>query len=160
MATNDNLGKAAEKKIKEWLDRPDDGYSFDRLYDQMTGFYMTSRNICDFICYKSPNIYYIESKATELDRFEFSRISEFQFEGLMKKASIPGCYGWVIVLFALHKRAFKFDIRDIKESIDSGKKSVNIKKIDRWTIPYKEISTIPNSRKVYLDYVGELDDLM
>ena len=33
---NDDIGKAAEKKIKEWLDRPEEGYSFDRIKDQMT----------------------------------------------------------------------------------------------------------------------------
>lgn len=30
------IGKQAEAKIEEWLDRPDDGYSFDRIKDQMT----------------------------------------------------------------------------------------------------------------------------
>ena len=30
------IGKQAETKIQEWLDRPSDGYSFDRIKDQMT----------------------------------------------------------------------------------------------------------------------------
>ena len=34
--SDDGLGKKAEQKIKEWLDRPEDGYSFDRIPDQMT----------------------------------------------------------------------------------------------------------------------------
>lgn len=33
---SDNLGKKAEQKIKEWLDRPNEGYCLDRLPDQMT----------------------------------------------------------------------------------------------------------------------------
>ena len=56
----DKLGKDAEAKITEWLDKPEEGYSFDRIYDQMTGFWGSS-NICDFICFKSPYMYYIES---------------------------------------------------------------------------------------------------
>lgn len=32
----DTLGKKAERQIWKWLDRPDDGYSFDRLYDQLS----------------------------------------------------------------------------------------------------------------------------
>ena len=44
---NDGLGKAAEAKIKQWLDRPDSGYSFDRIPDQLSGMY-GSKNICDF----------------------------------------------------------------------------------------------------------------
>ena len=30
---NDNVGKQAEQKIREWLDKPEDGYSFDRVPD-------------------------------------------------------------------------------------------------------------------------------
>lgn len=157
---NDGLGKDAEAKIKQWLNRPEEGYSFTRLYDQLSGYYMTSRNICDFICYKYPNQYFIESKATWADRFDFSMIQDHQRDGLLEQSKIAGCYGWIIILFASHKRAFKLDIRDIKKLEDEGIKSLNIKKIDKWTIPYKEISTIPNSRKKLLDYIGELEDLI
>jgi len=161
-------GKKAEKKIKEWLNRPQDGYSFDRIPDQMTGYYRISRNICDFICYKYPNMYYIESKCTEHDRFDFSELSDTQRNGLRLKSDILGAYGLVIVCFAYYKRAFVFNIRDIAD-IDPDKdidaddktfltiKSVNIKKIDKWTIPYREIRTTP-SRKEFLDYEGELEE--
>lgn len=157
---SDTLGKQAEKKIKEWLDRPQDGYCFDRIPDQMTGFYMVSRNVSDFICYKYPNFYYIESKETEHDRFDFSALSDTQRNGLRKKAEIEGVYSLVIVLFATYKRAFIFNIKDIADLIDPETaelkvKSVNIKKIDKWTIPYLEIETIP-SRKALLDYTGDL----
>lgn len=33
---SDTVGKKAEKKIQEWLDRPTEGYCFDRIPDQMT----------------------------------------------------------------------------------------------------------------------------
>ena len=156
---SESLGKKAEGKIKEWLDRPEDGYSFDRLYDQLSGYYLTSRNICDFICYKYPYIYYIESKETEADRFPFSYIQPHQHDGLLAKSKIAGCYGLVIVLFTTYKRAFVLKIQDIVELENQGKKSLNIKKIDKWTIPYREIQTIP-SRKTMLDYTGELEDLV
>lgn len=149
------IGKKAEAKIAEWLNRPEDGYSFDRIKDQMTGFYGSS-NICDFTCFKSPNMYYIESKATWEDRFDFSMLTETQHNGLLEKSKIPNVWGLVIVLFLSYKRAFILDIRDIKELEDSGKKSLNIKKIDKWTIPFIEIETIPNNRKKLLDYTGEL----
>lgn len=158
--SNDGLGKNAEQKLKDWLDRPEDGYSFDRLYDQLSGYYMTSRNICDFICYKYPNIYYIESKATWADRFDFSMIMQHQEEGLLEKSKIPGCYGLIVVLFATYKRAFIIDIRDINKLKQSGKKSINVKKIDKWNIPYSEIPTISNSRKHLLDYEGDIEELI
>ena len=158
---NDNLGKEAEGKIWEWLDRPDDGYSFTRLYDQMTGYLETSKNICDFICYKYPNIYYIESKATWSDNFPFSMIADHQRKGLIQKSKIKGCFGWVIVLFASYKRAFILDINDIDELEKiKNQHSLNIKKIAKWPIRYKEIQTIPNNRKKHLDYTGELEDYL
>ena len=96
----------------------------------------------------------------------------------MLKSQIKGSYGFVIVLFQSYKRAFIFNIQDIAELIDNDAplleldkrlnksetlsqlkiKSLNIKKIDKWTIPYKEIRTIPNNRKEFLDYEGEIEE--
>ena len=154
---NDDLGKKAEKKIKEWLDRKEDGYSFDRIPDQLSGFYGSS-NICDFQCYKYPYQYYIESKATWKDRFDFDMITDKQLNEVSDKSFIRGVFGLCIVLFASYQRAFIFNMQDIRLCIENNiTKSLNIKKIDKWSIKYAEIETIP-SRKVLLDYKGELDD--
>lgn len=152
---NDLLGKKAEAKISTWLDRPADGYCLDRIKDQMTGFY-GSKNICDFILFKSPYMYYIESKATWEDRFDFSMISDYQYDNLLKKSKINNVFGLVIILFATHQRAFIIEINEIDKLSKSGKKSLNIKKIDKWNIRYKEVQTIP-SRKALLDYTGDFD---
>jgi len=172
------FGKTAEQRIRTWLDKPEMGYDFTRIYDQMTGFYMTSRNICDFNCYRFPYFYHIESKATIQDRFDFSQLTELQRDGLRLKAEVKGSYGLVIVLFVSQKRAFIFNIKDIAEFIEPDTslnelnnklfhknetisrlkiKSVNINKIDKWQIPYWEIETIP-SRKELLEYAGDLPD--
>lgn len=120
----------------------------------MTGFW-GSKNICDFTLFKYPYMYYLESKATWDDRFDFSMLSENQHDEMLKKSKIEGVFAYVVVLFATYKRAFLIDIRDIKAVEDSGKHSLNIKKIDKWGIPYKEIVTIPNNRKKLLDYAKE-----
>lgn len=151
------IGKQAEAKIDQWLNRPDDGYSFDRIKDQMTG-YWGSKNICDFACFRSPYLWYIESKATWEDRFDFNMITETQHDGLMEKSKINNVFGVVIVLFVSYKRAFIIDINEIERLIQSGKKSINIKKINSWGLKYSEISTIPNNRKKMLDYTGEIED--
>lgn len=156
---DDGLGKKAEQKIKQWLDDPESGYSFDRIPDQMSGYYAVSRNICDFICFKSPNQYYIESKATYHDRFDFSMISDTQREGLLKKSTIEHVYGLIFLLFASHKRAFLLDIREICKLIDSGTKSINIKKIEKWPLNYIEVTTV-KSRKELLDYTGDFETLV
>ena len=154
---NDDLGKQAERKIREWLDKPEDGYSFDRIPDQMTGFY-GSKNICDFTCFKSPFMYYIESKATWNDRFDFSMITDTQREGLLKKSRIPFVRGIVIVLFASYKRAFMIDIRSIVKSIESRNKSFNINRLNKSQVKMSEIETIQNSRKTFLDYKGDIEN--
>ena len=156
---NDGLGKKAEKKIKEWLDHPELGYSFDRLPDQMTGFY-GSKNICDFTLYKYPLFFYIESKATWQPRFDLDMISENQMTKLLEKSFIEGIWSIVIVLFATEKRAFIFNIQDLHWMLENGPKSLNISKIKHWPIPYVEIPTMSNSRKELLDYVGKIEDLI
>lgn len=153
------LGKKAEAQVKRWLNRPENGYVCTRLYDQMSGKVLVSRNPCDFICYKYPNVYYLEVKETEKDRFDFDMIRQNQMDALCKVAPIKGCYGWIIVLFTTYKRTFRFNAVDIKALDDSGQKSLNIKKINKWTIPYKELQTIP-SRKELLDYCGEIEYLL
>lgn len=168
---DDGLGKKAEGKIKQWLDDPSSGYSFDRIPDQLSGMYMVSRNICDFMCFKSPNQYYIESKATWHDRFDFSMLSDTQYAGLLRKSNIDSVYGLVIVLFGTYKRAFILDIRDI-DSLSHRKveefnheydgittQSLNIKKLEKWLIPTIEIPTI-KSRKLLLDYSGDFQSLV
>lgn len=156
---DDGLGKRAESQIRQWLNRPQDGYAFDRIPDQMTGFY-GSKNICDFTCYKKPYMYYIESKATWEDRFEFSRITDHQMTGLLEKSQVDGVFSWVVVLFASYQRAIRLDIRDVATALNAGTKSINIKKISQWGIPYKELKTVPNNRKQFLDYIGEVEDLI
>lgn len=151
MADIEQLGKKAEAKIKQWLDRPEEGYCFLRLPDQMTGYYGSS-NICDFLLYKKPNFYLIESKATYNDNFPFSMITEFQHDNMIEKSQVEGVKSFVVVLFASYQRAFIFDINDIEDQVSSGgQKSINIKKIEKWTLPFIEIQTVP-SRKQLLDY--------
>lgn len=149
------LGKKAEVKVQEWLNRPEEGFCFDRIPDQLTGQY-GSKNICDFTCFKSPYMYYLESKATWEDRFSFSMITEYQHDNLLLKSEIDKVYGFIVVLFASYKRAFLVDIREIKRLEDLGIKSLNIKKISKWQCEYAEIQTIP-SRKQLLDYTGDIE---
>jgi len=158
---DNTLGKKAEKKIKEWLNRPEEGYCLDRLEDKMTGFY-GSKNICDFTLFKSPYMYYIESKATYEARFDFAMIRGFndpgdktcQYGGMFAKSRIHNVFGVIIVLFATYQRAFLIDIVEIEKLRLSGKKSLNITKLNEWDIRYTEIQTVP-SRKELLDYKGD-----
>ncbi len=151
MADLTNLGKKAEVKVREWLDRPEEGFCFYRIPDQLTGWF-GSCNISDFLLYKKPNLYFIESKATYNDNFPFSMITPFQHDEMLKKSEIEGVKSYIIVLFASHQKTFIFDLKDIENQVKSGgPKSLNIKKIANWKIPYISVNTI-ESKKQLLDY--------
>lgn len=97
-------------------------------------------------------MYFIESKATYEDSFPFAMLSDFQHSEMLKKSAIIGVKSLVVVLYATYQRAFILDIKDIENQLQSGgPKSLNIKKIDKWTIKYTEIPTV-TSRKQLLDY--------
>lgn len=153
------LGKKAEGKVREWLDLPESGHDFNRIPDQLSGFY-GSKNICDFYMYKYPYMYYIESKASYNDNMSFSMITEYQRTEMFKRSKIFGVRSIVVFLYATYKRAFILDIRDIQHQLDDpkGAKSLNIKKIEKWPVPHVEILTVP-SRKELLDYTGDIEEL-
>lgn len=153
------LGKKAEGKVREWLDLPESGHDFNRIPDQLSGFY-GSKNICDFYMYKYPYMYYIESKASYNDNMPFSMITEYQRTEMFKRSKIFGVRSIVVFLYATYKRAFILDIRDIQHQLDDpkGVKSLNIKKIEKWPVPHVEILTVP-SRKELLDYTGDIEEL-
>lgn len=78
-------------------------------------------------------------------------LTEKQHDGMLEASKVNGVVSYVVVLFASYQRAFLINIQDIKKMEDQKKKSLNIKKLNKWPIPYIEIKTIP-SRKALLDY--------
>lgn len=156
---NSEYGKKAEAKIKELFDKPERGFCFDRIPDQMTGMF-GSKNICDFILFKSPEMYYIESKSTWEDRWDFNQLTETQYSGLLSKSKIDHVHGVVFLLFFSYQRAFWIPIESIQTLYEKGKKSINIKSQSKWDFDYTEIITVPNSRKKLLDYSEETYDII
>lgn len=161
------IGKEAEKLLSRWLDKPKQGYCFDRIKDQLSMYANSSSNICDFTLFKSPYYYYIECKSTTHDRFDFKQLRGYpdsndvkqQYGGLLMKSNIDHVYGAVVILFVTYERAFIIDIREIDRLTQLGQKSLNINDIESCGIQYREIQTKPNIRKKHLkfDYVGEFE---
>ena len=89
-----NRGKKFEQLIKQqFLEIPN--VSVDRVHDQTTG-YKGSSNICDFVVYKKPTLYYIECKTVHGNILPFSNITERQWTGLLTKTKIPGVIAGVL----------------------------------------------------------------
>lgn len=118
-----NRGKQFEDVIKKAFQQVP-GVSIDRLHDQMTGYKVTSANICDFIVYKKPYEYYIECKSVHGNTLPFSNITDRQWNGMLEKSKIPGVFAGVICWW-VDKDTTKFIPIQVLEGLkDCGYKSL------------------------------------
>lgn len=112
-----------------------------RLYDVTYGKKNVA-NIADFILYSYPLFIYLECKATQGKRFDFSRLTNTQLKGLIdKEGKIKGVHCGVIVMFYEYDQCYFLPIEFIKMKLDDGKHSVNLTELETsWSI-YK-VSTV------------------
>lgn len=111
----------------------------------MTGFKVTSANICDFIVYKKPYEYYIECKSVHGASLPFRNITETQWNGLLEKSKIRGVYAGIICWF-IDKDITKFYlIGELDQLKDLEFKSVNYNWLSGWRIKGKK-------KRVFFDY--------
>ena len=170
-----NRGKQFEDVVQRCFERTPN-VSVDRLHDQTTG-YLGSSNVCDFIVYRKPHIYYIECKSVhgntlsihsipkpnkrgQLQGF-YGNISDKQWEGLLEKSKIDGAIAgvlcwWVdkdVTLFLpiqLLADARKFGHKSIRYDFNLGK-AVIVK--DSPVVKF--ITAIPvqgTKKRVFFDY--------
>ena len=151
-----NLGNAFEKKFKEdflkWK-----GCTIDRLYDTTSGFYGI-KNICDFIGYKKPNIFYLECKSIRGNTFPLTNLK--QYDKLLGKQGIEGAITGVILWFIDHDKVCFVPISDVKKAKEANKKSINVKMIGDQEYNIIEIPSI--KKRVFMDsdysILGTLED--
>lgn len=89
----DNLGKKFEVKFKEDFEKIP-GSTIDRIYDVTNG-YFGLRNICDFIGYVYPTIFYFECKSINGNTFPLSNLK--QYDKLITKKGIKGVKAGVVL---------------------------------------------------------------
>lgn len=141
-----NRGKQFEVKFKnDWIKTVPNS-SIDRIYDSMSGYHKIS-NISDFICYKYPNIFYIECKSILGNTFPLSNLS--QYDKLITKLNIPGVRVGVVIWFIDHCRILYVPIKTIYKLKKDNLKSVNINKIQSKDYKILEIPVIP--KQIFLD---------
>lgn len=122
--TKINRGKQFENVIRDsFLKIPN--VSVDRLHDQMTGFKVTSANVCDFIVYKKPYEYYIECKSVHGASLPFSNITDNQWNGLLEKSKIDGVFAGVVCWFIDKDVTLFISIQTLRHyKLNYGAKSV------------------------------------
>lgn len=142
---NQNRGKQFEEVIKKSFEKIHN-VSVDRLHDQTTG-YLGSKNICDFIVYKSPYEYYIECKSVHGNTFPFSNITDTQYKGLIKKSWIKGVSAGIIVWWVDKDVTRYIPIEVIEHFKKYSFKSIHYEDI------FPDIINIPGKKKrVFFDY--------
>ena len=140
-----NYGKAFEAKFKEdFLKVPNS--TIDRLYDPVGG-YSNIKNICDFIGYIYPNIFYIECKSTQGNTFALSKLT--QYNSLLSKINIKGVRVGVVIWFYEKNTVVYVPISTILKLKNDGKKSVNVKYLE--TNEYNIIKIPSVLKRVFMD---------
>ena len=145
--TRVNRGKKFEEVIKKsFLKVPN--VSVDRLHDQMTGYKVTSANICDFIVYKKPYEYYIECKSVHGASLPFSNITNNQWEGLLEKSKIKGVFAGVICWFVDKDVTLFIPIDELELEKQHGWKSI------RYDIKHNNgiVEITGKKKRVFFDY--------
>lgn len=121
-----SLGKKFETKFKEDFSKIPDS-DIERIYDNMSGN-RGVRNICDFICYKYPLHFYIETKSCKGKSFPLSNLT--QYEKLSAKVGIPGVRAGVVLWLIECDHVVYIPVKTITKLKEEGKKSFSVKMID------------------------------
>lgn len=157
-----NRGKDFEGQVYDGFSKIE-GVSIDRLPDPMAG-YAGVKNICDFIVYKQPTLYYIECKSCYGNTFsihsndpkrKYGNITNNQWEGLLEKSKIPGVQAGILLWFIDHDETYWLDIRLLQRYKDAGHKSVSY--YCDWVDSTKETDAqwdrlVGKKRRVLFDY--------
>lgn len=141
-----NRGKEFEGKFKEDFLKISPDVSIDRLYDPSSG-YSGIKNICDFICYIYPNIFYIECKSSQGNTWPLANLT--QYDKLLTKVGLPGVRSGVVLWMIDHEVVVYLPVKTVQSMKEAGKKSFNIKDLAKEEF---RIIQIPSKKKrVFLD---------
>lgn len=140
-----NKGKEFEVKLKSDFLNTVPNSTIDRLYDPVSG-YVAISNICDFIGYSKPNIFYLEAKSHKGASLPFENIT--QYEKLKAKVGIPGVRCGIVLWLYEKDIVMYIPISTITKMKNDGKKSVGLKAIEEGY----NIKIIPSVKKrVFMD---------
>lgn len=140
-----NKGKKFEDRFREdWLKMPN--AFILRLPDQQSGYFGTSANPCDFICYSYPNMFLLELKSHGGNTFPLSAFR--QYEKIRTYNGKEGIKVGVVLWFTDHDKVLYIPVSSFDKIVADDKKSFNIKYLE--TQEY-ECYEIPSSKlRTYL----------
>lgn len=142
-----NKGKQFEERFKkDWETSFPEG-SIIRLYDQMTGYKESSKNICDYICYNHPYQFFIECKSHKGASIPFDKIT--QYDKMKDVVGVKGVRAGVVLWLYDKDKVFYIPISTITEMKKDDKKSVGLKAVEEGyniiEIPSEKLKTFMKS---------------
>ena len=120
-----NRGKQFEKKFQEDWERSIKDSFLLRLPDQMSGYKITSSNLCDFICFAEGKLFLIECKSHNGASIPFTAIP--QYHRLIGYKDFENVFPGVIVWFKDKDCVLWLPITTLESEYNKGKKSINFK---------------------------------
>lgn len=136
-----NRGKKFEVQTKEDFELIE-GSTINRLYDTVN-YFKGVKNVCDFIGYIYPFIFYIECKTKQGNTFPIDSLRSYnttknkyadvsQYTLLCEKIGIKGVMAGVLIWFVDHDKVLWCDIEGIRNRVEEGIKSINIKDVGKY----------------------------
>ena len=137
----DKVGKKFENKFKEDFLKTIPNSTIDRLYDTTNG-YFGNKNVCDYIGFKAPNIFYLECKTIKGKSFPLSNLS--QYDKLTYKVGIEGVRVGVVIWYYEQDKVVYVPISTITQMKKDDFKSISLKTIEE---KLYNIIEIPSTKK-------------
>ena len=148
-----NRGKQFENEIHKAFMEYGTGCTIDRLKDPGMGMKGVG-NICDFVVYHPPYLYYFECKSTNGGTVHFKNvISDTQWEGLIERSYHDGVEAGYLLWFISYDLNVFVPASEMLRLQKMGKKSISYQDIRNNVV---EFITIPGrKRKVLYDYFAD-----
>lgn len=144
-------GKDFEAVVKESFERVPDTVVY-RIPDQQN-YKFGSKNPCDFLIYKKPNLYAIECKATNGTALPFTNITDFQWEHLLKMSKEKGVVAGIMCWYVKHDVTVFIPIQLLQKLKEEGWKSINYAK----AVTMDDVIEIPGKKKrIFFEYYMEM----
>lgn len=140
-------GKQWEQKFREDWERTVPDSDIVRFNDQVSRYAGYSSNISDFMCFKSPELFYIECKTVHGNTLPMSRLT--QYDKMIVRKNITGVRPGFIVWWIDHDIVAWVPIHSVEQMKKDNKKSINVKMIKEKVY---DIVVIPSVKKrVFMD---------
>lgn len=119
------------------------GYLVDKLHDAPPPYGV--KKASDLYAYKYPHFIFVECKKTKKSLWNIkSNLRDNQLQMMLDAVNYYGVKAFVLIWFAKHKFIYCIEITNLKELIDKGYKSVNIKNLTNEDFRGKIIHEVEN----------------